>query len=236
MITDGYMILLLGYSRSLFRDFESYLRSVVGLDEEDNQIILKQYNSHFITYELTPGNYTIQDISDAIQTFSGHSEIIQMEYHDLNQRTKLILRFKNDEETKFGLGTLRFDERSFFHTFLGHEPYWDYKPTNSNNIAFPGVYTNDEVILNLNTIDKIRLKCDCIDGSLQDGVKQSILFSFVIDKPSGYKVFCEPETIHYKKINESVLNTITFYLEDTINKVVNFNGETFTFTLQVIKI
>ena len=31
--TDGYMILLLGYSRSLFRDFESYLRIVVGLDE-----------------------------------------------------------------------------------------------------------------------------------------------------------------------------------------------------------
>ena len=33
MNTDGYMILLLGYSRSLFRDFESYLGIVVGLDE-----------------------------------------------------------------------------------------------------------------------------------------------------------------------------------------------------------
>ena len=47
--SDGYMILLLGYSRSLFRDFESYLRIVVGLDEKDFQLILKQYNSHFIT-------------------------------------------------------------------------------------------------------------------------------------------------------------------------------------------
>ena len=80
--TDGYMILLLGYARSLFRDFESFLRIVVGLDEEDIQLILEQYNSHFITYELTLGNYTIQDISDAIQTFSGHSEIIQIEYDD----------------------------------------------------------------------------------------------------------------------------------------------------------
>ena len=35
----GYMILLLGFSRSLFRDFESYLRLVVGLDGEDIQLI-----------------------------------------------------------------------------------------------------------------------------------------------------------------------------------------------------
>ena len=70
--SDGYMILLLGYSRSLFRDFESYLRIVIGLDGHDILLILKQYNSHFITYELTPGIYTSQDISDAIHTFSGH--------------------------------------------------------------------------------------------------------------------------------------------------------------------
>ena len=77
--SDGYMILLLGYSASSFRDFESYLRLVVGLDEEDIHLILKKYTSHFITYELTPGICTIQDISDAIQTFSGHEETIQLE-------------------------------------------------------------------------------------------------------------------------------------------------------------
>ena len=43
--SDGYMILLLGYSRSLFPDFESFLRIVVGLNGEDIQLILKQYNS-----------------------------------------------------------------------------------------------------------------------------------------------------------------------------------------------
>ena len=34
-IRDSYMIILLGYARSQLRDFESYLRIVVGLDEED---------------------------------------------------------------------------------------------------------------------------------------------------------------------------------------------------------
>ena len=235
MNSDGYMLLLLGYSKSLFRDFESYLRIVVGLDEEDIQLILKEYNSHFITYELTPGIYTIQDISDAIHTFSGHSEIIQIKYDDISKKTKIILKFK-DGTGKFGLGTLRFDEKSCFHTLLGFTPYWDYKPTNSDRDAIPGEYTSDKIILNLNTIKKIHLKCDCIQGSIVDGKRKPILFSFVLDKPSGYKVFCEPETIHYKKINESVLNTITFYLEDDDHKEVDFNGETLTFTLQMIKI
>ena len=196
--SDGYMILLLGHSASSFGDFESYLRLVIGLDEQDIQLILKEYNSHFITYELTPGIYSIQDISDAIQTFSGHEETIQLEYNDISMRTTIVLKIKN-EKKKFALGTLRFDKQSFFHTLLGFSPYWDYEPTNSIHVLIPGVYPSDKIILNLNTIDKIHLKCDVTDGSIVDGVRQPILFGFVIDKPSGYKVFCEPETIHYKK-------------------------------------
>ena len=208
---------------------------MVGLDEEDIQLILKEYNSHFITYELTPGIYTIQDISDALQTFSGHEETIQIEYDDISMRTTLVLEFRN-EEAKFALGTLRFDKQSFFHTLVGFPSFWDYKPSNSNHVLIPGVYPSDKITLNLNAIDRIHLKCDCIDGSLQDGVRQPILFTFVSDKPSGYKIFSEPKTIHYKKIKKSVLNTITFYLEDDNDKKVNFNSESLTFTLQMIKI
>ena len=42
------------------------------------------------------------------------------------------------------------------------------------------------------------MKCDVMDGSIVSGLRQSVLFSFVIDKPPGYKVFCEPETIFFK--------------------------------------
>ena len=140
--------------------------------------------------------------------------------------------------TRFGsiFGTLGYDKKSFFHTLLGFTPYWDYKPTNAIHADSPGVYTSDKIISNLNTTDKIHLKCDCYDGSIQDGVRQPILFSFVLDKPSGYKMFFQPETIHYKKTNKSILNTITFHLEDNTNAEIDFNQETLTFTLQMIKI
>ena len=47
----------MGYARSLFRDFESYFRNEVGLNEDDIQLILIRYNSKFITYETSPGIY-----------------------------------------------------------------------------------------------------------------------------------------------------------------------------------
>ena len=132
-------------------------------------------------------------------------------------------------------GTLRFNEKSFINTSLGFTPYWDYKPTNAIYADSPGVNTSDKLI-NLSTIDKIRIKCDVIDGSVVNGLRQPILFSFPLDKPAGYKAFCESETIHYKKMNKSALNTITFYLEHNYNEEVNFNQETLTFTLRMIKI
>ena len=80
------------------------------------------------------------------------------------------------------------------------------------------------------------MKCDVVDGSVVNGLRQPILYSSLLDKLPGYKVFCEPETIHYKKTNKSVLKTLTFYLEDDNNEEVNFNQETLTFTLQMIEI
>ena len=42
----------MGYARSPFRGFESCLRIVVGLDEDDIQLLLKQENSYSITCEI----------------------------------------------------------------------------------------------------------------------------------------------------------------------------------------
>ena len=97
-------------------------------------------------------------------------------------KTKLILK-------QFGgtFGTLRFDERSFFNTLLGFTPYWDYKPTNAIHADSPVEYTSDK-LLNLITIDKIHLKCDVIDGSVVNVSRLPILYSFVLDKPSSYRL------------------------------------------------
>ena len=222
---DGqYMNILAIYTTSVFQDFESFLRTQIDLVEDDIKLVLDEYNSSFITCELEPGNYSYRDLSEALYYIlqseypsSGREILIRLD--DITKKTKLVVRS--------GILAIRFDQNSFFSSILGFTPGWDYKHYNQ--------YLSQKIV-NLSSTNKIHLKCDAFDGSIQNGVRQPILYSFILDKPSGYKVFCQPETIHYKKINKSVLNTITFYLEDDNNKEVDFNQETLTFTLQMIKI
>ena len=224
MNDDGYMDILARYTSSVFQDFESYLRTEVDLVEDDINLVLDEYNLSFITCELDPGIYTFKDISEALYSIlqsdcPGDCNVIVIEYDDINMKTKLVVQS--------GIIAIRFDEKSFFNTVLGFFPGWDYKHYRK--------YFSQKIV-SLSKTNKIHLKCDVIDGSVVNGLRQSILYSFVFDKKPGYKVFSEPETIHYKKINKSVLKTITFFLKDDNNKVVDFNQETLTFTLQMIKI
>ena len=224
MKDEQYVNILAIYNSSVFQDFESFLRTQIDVIEDDIKLVLDEYNSSFITYELEPGIYTFEDISEAhfniLQNeYPVPSNVIDIEFDDITMKTKLVVRS--------GIIAVRFDEQSFFSTILGFTPGWEYKHYDK---------CISQKIVNLSNMNKIHLKCDAIDGSVVNGSRQTILFSFVLDKPAGYKVFCERETKHYKKLNKSVLNTITFYLEDDNNEVVDFNGETLTFTLQMIKI
>ena len=224
MNDEQYMNILAIYTRSVFQDFESFLRTQIDLVEDDIKLVLDEYNSNFVTYELVPGIYRYRDIAEAFyyileSEYPSSSSEILIRLDDITRKTKLVVRS--------GIIAIKFDEKSFFSTILGFTPGWDYKHYNQNL---------SQKIVNLSNTNKIHLKCDAIDGSVVNGVREPILYSFVLDKPAGYKIFSEPETIHYKKINKSVLNTITFYLEDDNNKEVDFNGETLTFTLQMIKI
>ena len=64
---DGrYMRILSIYTRSVFQDFKSFLRTQIDLVEADNKLVLDEYNSSFITYEISPGFYTFEDISETL--------------------------------------------------------------------------------------------------------------------------------------------------------------------------
>ena len=47
-------------------------------------------------------------------------------------------------------------------------------------------------------VKKIK-KCNSNNGTLVKGITEAIHFCFVLEKPSGYKLFCEPGTIQEKK-------------------------------------
>ena len=189
MKDDKYMFILSGYSSSIFQDFENFLRIEVDLIEDDIKLVLDEYNSSFITCEIPPGIYTFEDKSEVLLNFlqseyKGDFNKIAIEFDDITRKTKLYVR--PGIIIRFGLA-IRFDEKSFFSTILGFTAGWDYKHHNH--------YLSQKIV-NLSSTNKLHLKCDAINGSVVDGVRQPILYSFVLDKPAGYEVFSEPETIH----------------------------------------
>ena len=187
MEDEQYMNILSIYTSSVFQEFESFLRTQIDLVEDDIKLVSDEYNSSFITHELPSGIYTFKYISEVLLNFlqseyKGEINKIVTEYDDITRKTKLV--------AKPGIIATRFDEKLFFTIILGFTPGSDYKHYYK--------YISKKIV-NLSNTNRIHLRCDCIAGSIQNGLRQPILFSFVLDKPSGYKVFCEPETIHYKK-------------------------------------
>ena len=60
-----------------------------------------------------------------------------------------------------------------------------------------GTHKSEKPVL-ITTTDKVHLKCDCVDGSIVNGIRQQILFSFNLSAPPGYKIIKEPNIILYK--------------------------------------
>ena len=184
MNDEQYMNILAIYTSSVFQDFESFLRKQIDLVEDDIKLVLDEYNSNFITYELEPGIYSYRDIAEAVFYIlqsdypQSNSEVL-IRLDDITRKTKLVVRS--------GIIAIRFDEKSFFSTILGFTPGSDYKHYNQ--------YLSQKIV-NLSNTSKINLLCDAIDGSVVNGIRQPILYSFVLDKPAAYNFFCEPETIH----------------------------------------
>ena len=99
----------------------------------------------------------------------------------------------------------------------------------------PGAYKSDRSI-NITSTDKVHVKYGCIDGSIVDGIREPFLYSFALDKPPGRKKFKETRIKLFKIINKPILSHINFYFEDDVHKLVDFNGETISFTCKVVKI
>ena len=173
---------------------------------------------HFQIY-LTPGIYEIKEINECIQ------ELIKKELISLSTPVK----FTVEADTVTMRSIIKSSNPFYFNSDLNLLLGFTEKNYSS------GTHKSEKPVM-ITSVDKVHLKCDCIDGSIVNGRREQILFSFDLDSIPGYKIRKEPTTILYKKINKNRLDYITFYLEDSNHQPVDFNGETLTFTIQIIKI
>ena len=160
----------------------------------------KTFDAKSTGYTFPPGIYEISDINLMLKTLRPNDVKVKITFVDNGLRSNLTTN-----------KAIRFTKRSFFYTKLG------FVESNSGVLCFfpgfvrltPGSYKSDKPI-NITGVDKIHLKADCIHGSVVNGRREAILYSFAVDSPPGHKIYKSPKKLPFKKLNESVLSHITF--------------------------
>ena len=210
-----------------YNDLEDLVyRMRLSYDEIMDILDLKYILTKRTGYSLNPGFYEVIDLNNTLKHILPNNVKVNITIDDIRLKSNLKIN-----------QTLKFTERSFFYTFLGFTQSRSY-PLNdidSHYQLIAGSYKSDRPI-NITGIDKIHLKCDCIQGSIVNGIREPILYSFALSSPPGHKIYKEPRIKLFKRINKSVLSHITFYFEDDDHKPVDFHNETISFTCQLIKI
>ena len=201
-------------------------RMRLSYDEIIDILDLKYIPTKRTGYSLNPGIYEVVDLNNTLKYILPNNVKVNITIDDIRLKSHLKIN-----------QTLIFTERSFFYTILGFRQSRSYPldDIDSHYQIIAGSYKSDKPI-NITGIDKIHLKCDCIQGSIVNGIREPILYSFALSSPPCHKIYKEPRIKLFKKINKSVLSHITFYFEDDDHKPVDFNNETISFTCQLIKI
>ena len=201
-------------------------RMRLSYDEIVDILDLKYIPTKRTGYSLDPGIYEVIDLNNTLKHILPNSVKVNITIDDIRLKSNLKVN-----------QTLIFTERSFFYKMLGFTQSRSYPldDIDSHYQIIAGSYKSDKPI-NITGIDKIHLKCDCIQRSIVNGIREPILYSFALSSPPGHKIYKEPRVKLFKKVNKSVLSHITFYLEDDDYKAVDFHNETISFTCQLIKI
>ena len=177
-------------------------------------------------YSLNPSIYEVIDLNNTLKYILPNIVKVNVTIDDIKLKSNL----KTNQ-------TLMFTEKSSFYTLLGftQSRYYPLDDIDGFYQLIAGSYKSNKAF-KITGIDKIHLKCDCIQGSMVNGVQEPILYSFTLSSPPGHKIYKEPRVKLFRKINKSVLSHITFYFEDDDYKPVDFHNETISFTCQLIKI
>ena len=87
-----------------------FLKTEIGLIEEEIRLVLNEYNSSFMTYEIETGMYTFKRLSETLfNILRPENELfnnsVDIEVNDIIKKTKMVVRP--------GIIAIRFEENMF---------------------------------------------------------------------------------------------------------------------------
>ena len=132
-------------------------------------------------YSLNPGSYEVVDLNNTLIYNLPDNMKVSVTIDDVRLKSKL----KTNQ-------TLIFTDKSFFHTIFGFTQSHEGQLNDFEGFyqIIPGSYKGDRPV-NILGIDNVHLKCDCINGSFVNCVREGILYSFALFSPLVHKIYKE---------------------------------------------
>ena len=166
-----------------YNDLEDLVyRMRLNYDEIIDILDLKYIPTKRTGYSLNPGIYEIFDLNITLKYILPDNVKVNVTIDDIRLKANLKIN-----------QTLIFTEKSFFYTILGFTQSRSYPLDDIDGFyqLIAGSYKSDKPI-NITGIDKIHLKCDCIQGSIVNCTREPILYSFALSSPPRHKIHKEP--------------------------------------------
>ena len=139
-------------------------RMRLSYDEIMDILDLKYIPTKRTGYSLDPAIYEVDDLNHTLKYILPDNVKVTVSIDDIRLKSNL----KTNQ-------TLIFTEKSFFYTILGYTQSRSYplEDIDGHYQLIAGSYKSNKPI-NITGIDKVPLKCDCIQGSIVNGIREPI--------------------------------------------------------------
>ena len=216
----------IGYEMALYR-LETYF-SFPNIDYSNNSIRISiDGGNNWLDLKIPTGCYGIDGINEVLQRLLPddvkNDGKVKKPYLVLsgNRNTlKCVLEIMKDTTI------IDFDIKNSIRSVLGFEAR-KYKGSSKRYES-----ENNVNILNVNSIF---VNCDIIASSRINGIPASVIYNFFPNVSPGEKIICQPKHIIYVPITLSIISSMTVWITDERNKLLDLLGEQLTLTFHIRK-
>lgn len=197
-------------------DFTTY-NSIPNIEENVNNTLYFGDDDEEI--KLPTGSYEIDDINKFITDY--------LEKNKRNSNIKISISPNNNtlRSEIFSNVWINFEKPNSLASVLGFD-----------KIKFePNITHSSTSQVSIIRVDTIRIVCNIVSGSYNNGIENHVLHEFYPAVAPGYKIIEIPKNVIYLPLNTIKIDNISIRLEDQNGALINFRDEIVTIRLHLRK-
>lgn len=155
------------------------------------------------------------------------AEQMKKKLDDLKKREFRVIFNKNNLTT-----TIKTGNPNMIIAFNGKRSIGKVLGFNNRTLHHRNTYESDSVT-NIQHITAIRVDCDIISGSYNNGEKTHTIYEFIPTVDPGNKIVEQPQNLIYLPVNRHRIHNINLRVVDQCGNLVDFRGEQITCRLHI---